>query len=229
MGGSIKNTEFYLGSIAVLQTLESVCNVICVHHPDGVRECQSSIKPLDTLNSKTLDDSWSLEVNDDIVSKIWILGDGQSILTTSPTPSNPGLHPDPILVVSILSSRHMNGLGGEAVVGEAKGCDWPTVQHWLHTSLALAVVAALSVDTLRGGEVTLGIGAFINIHTLGQVDKLLILPTRDDVGANQTESLVTADSGSVLVIVGLGLLLNETILDVGELEASLPGTVGYRG
>ena len=93
--------------------------------------------------------------------------------------------------------------------------------------LALAVVAASGVDALCAGEVALRVGTLVDVHTLGQVDELLVLAAGDDVGPDQPEALVAPDGGAVLVVVGLVLGLDEAVLDVGELEAALPRAVGH--
>ena len=89
----------------------------------------------------------------------------------------------------------------------------------------------LGVDTLSTGEVTwVGVGALVNVHTLGQVYKLLIFSTRDDVGPDKSEALVTPHTHAVLVVVGLlRLPLHEAILDDREVEAPLPRAVGNTG
>ena len=89
----------------------------------------------------------------------------------------------------------------------------------------------LGIDTLSAGEVTrVGVGALINVHTLGQVDKLLVLATRDDVGPDQSEALVAPHTHAVLVVVGLlRLPLHEAVLDDREVEAALPRAVRHAG
>ena len=89
----------------------------------------------------------------------------------------------------------------------------------------------LGVDTLSAGEVTwVGVGALVDVDTLGQVHKLLILATRDDVSPDQSEALVAPHAHAVLVVVGLlRLPLHEAVLDDREVEAPLPRAVGHTG
>ena len=60
-------------------------------------------------------------------------------------------------------------------------------------------MSALSVHTLRGAKVALGVGALVDILAGGQVHEGLLLATRDDVGADQAVALVAAHRGTVLV------------------------------
>ena len=89
-------------------------------------------------------------------------------------------------------------------------------------------MAARGVDTFRCREITLRVGTLVDVHTLGQVDELLVLAAGDDVRPDQPEALVAPDGGAVLVVVGLVLGLDEAVLDVRELEAALPRAVGHR-
>jgi hypothetical protein len=63
----------------------------------------------------------------------------------------------------------------------------------------------------------------------GLIGECLLLSARDNVGADQPEALVAADGGPVLVVVGLVLILDETVLNGGEVEAPLPGAGGNEG
>ena len=60
-------------------------------------------------------------------------------------------------------------------------------------------MSALSVNTLRGAEVALGVGALVDILAGGQVHEGLLLAARDDVGPDQAVTLVAAHRGTVLV------------------------------
>ena len=63
----------------------------------------------------------------------------------------------------------------------------------------------------------MGVSTLINIHTLGQVGELLVLPAGDDVGADQPEPLVAPDSGPVLVVVWPVLVLDDSIFDLRKI------------
>ena len=90
-------------------------------------------------------------------------------------------------------------------------------------------MTSLGVDTFSGGEITLWIGTFINIHTFRKIDKFLVLSTGNDVGSNKSESLVASDGSSILVIIRLVSGLNDAALDFWEFEASLSGTIWNTG
>ena len=60
-------------------------------------------------------------------------------------------------------------------------------------------MSALRVNTLRGAEVALGVGALVDILAGGQVHEGLLLAARDDVGPDQAVALVAAHRGTVLV------------------------------
>ena len=75
----------------------------------------------------------------------------------------------------------------------------------------------------RSGEVTGRVGALVDILAGGQVPELLVLSTADDVGSNEPVSLVAADTRAVREVVGLGLVLDDAVLDLGEVEAANPG------
>ena len=51
--------------------------------------------------------------------------------------------PDPVLVVSGLGAADMDGFSRQPPVSQTQGGGGPTVQHWLHATLALAVVTSL--------------------------------------------------------------------------------------
>ena len=70
----------------------------------------------------------------------------QEGLGTPAAPAHPALHPDPVLVVSLLSPAHVDGLSGQTSVSQAQGRSGATVQHWLHAALTLAVVAPLQTE-----------------------------------------------------------------------------------
>ena len=57
----------------------------------------------------------------------------------------------------------------------------------------------------------------------------MVLSTGNDVGSNESESLVASDGGSILVIIRLVSGLNDAILDFWEFEASLSGAVWNTG
>ena len=84
-------------------------------------------------------------------------------------------------------------------------------------------MGAGGVDAFGGAEVALGVGALVNVHTGRQVGEGLLLPTGDDVSAYEAEALVTADLGTVLEVVGFGLVLYDPIINFGEGEAAFPG------
>ena len=67
-------------------------------------------------------------------------------------------------------------------------------------------MSALRVNTLRGAEVALGVGALVDILAGGQVHEGLLLAARDDVGPDQAVALVAAHRGTVL---GWGYTLNQ--------------------
>ena len=67
----------------------------------------------------------------------------------------------------------------------------------------------LGVDTLSAGEVTgVGVSALVDVDTLRQINKLLVLSTRDDVGSDQSEALVTPHTHTVLKKQILSILSN---------------------
>jgi len=82
------------------------------------------------------------------------------------------------------------------------------------------VVRARRVHALRRGEVALGIGALVDVLAGGDVGEGGLLATGDDVGALQAETLVAADGGAVLEVVGPRHVLHEAVLDLGEVVAA---------
>ena len=104
----------------------------------------------------------------------------------------------------------MDGLSRQTPVSQAEGGGGPTVQYRLHAALALAVVTSLGVDAFSAREVAgVGVSALINVYTLGQIDKFLVLTTRDDVSSDQSEALVTPHTHTVLKIQILPFLSNQ--------------------
>ena len=104
----------------------------------------------------------------------------------------------------------MDGLSRQTPVSQAEGGGGPTVQYRLHAALALAVVTSLGVDALGAGEVAgVGVSALVDVDTLRQVDKLLVLSTRDDVSPDQSEALVAPHTHTVLKIQILPFLSNQ--------------------
>ena len=88
---------------------------------------------------------------------------------------------------------------------------------------------ASCVDTLRCGEIALGIGALIDVLARGHVGEGGFLATGDDVRANEAEALVTAHRGPVLVVEGPRGVLHKAILNLGEVVAAHARTGGHGG
>ena len=86
-------------------------------------------------------------------------------------------------------------------------------------------MAARCVHALRCGEITLWVGALVDVNAFWEVGELFILSARDYVAANQTEAFVASNLGLVLVVVRLLLILDEPVLNFWEVEASFPGAV----
>ena len=88
---------------------------------------------------------------------------------------------------------------------------------------------ASCVDTLRCGEIALGIGALIDVLARGHVGEGGFLATGDDVRANEAEALVTAHRGPVLVVEGPRSVLHKAVLNLGEVVAAHARAGGHGG
>ena len=90
------------------------------------------------------------------------------------------------------------------------------------------MVRAVSVFAFGGLEIALEGIAFVLVHTLGQVGKLLVFTARNDVGANAIVTTVALNASLIRIVV-LQVLVNDVaIFQLGEVVATLTGTCGLR-
>jgi hypothetical protein len=84
-----------------------------------------------------------------------------------------------------------------------------------------------SVDTLGAREVALRVGTLVDVLAGGNVDELFVRSTRDNVGTNQAITFVTPNRCTIRVVVWSIFILDDSVLNVREVEALHPGAGGY--